>query len=58
MKKYVPIEKLSKAKKREYYAAQRKNWGEINPVTRLPENPKAYKRPKNRCWKDDSGSGF
>ena len=45
--KYVPLDKLSKRKKQEYYAAYRKDWGELNPVTRKTPNPKAYKRKKS-----------
>lgn len=46
MKKYVPIEKMSKKMQREYYKKQRKDWGGISPVTRRSENPKAYDRAK------------
>ena len=50
MEKFVPFEKLSKKKKRELNAIRRKDWNGINPVTRKPENPKAYnrKRTQNR----------
>ena len=50
MEKFVPFEKLSKKKQRELNAIRRKDWNEINPVTRKPENPKAYnrKRTQNR----------
>ena len=49
-KKYVPLSKLSKLKQREYYSARRGNWGEINPVTKKPPNPKAYKRSTQKKW--------
>ena len=45
MEKFVSYEKLSKKKKRELDAARRTTW-DISPVTRKPENPKAYKRKK------------
>ena len=31
--------------------AKRQTWGELNPVTRKPENSKAYNRNKARNWK-------
>ena len=50
MEKFVPFEKLSKKKQRELNAIRRKDWNGLNPVTRKPENPKAYnrKRTQNR----------
>ena len=50
MEKFVPFEKLSKKKQRELNAIRRKDWNGICPVTRKPENPKAYnrKRTQNR----------
>ena len=56
MEKFIPYEKLSKKKQRELNALKRKTWGNVNPVTRRPENPKAYNRQKARKWSD--GSGF
>ncbi len=43
--KFIPFEKLSKKKQRELNAAKRSTW-DISPVTRRPENPKAYNRRK------------
>lgn len=54
MKKFIPYEKLSKKKQRELNAVRRSDWGEINPVTRRSENPKAYNRKKARKWSDES----
>ena len=51
MEKYVPFEKLSKKKQRELCNARRGNWGSIKPVTRMPENSKAYNRKKAQNWK-------
>ena len=45
MQKFIPYEKLSKKEKRRLDAAKRGAW-EISPVTRRPENPKAYNRKK------------
>lgn len=51
MDKYIPYEKLSKKEKRKIDAAKRGTWGELNPVTRKPQNSKAYNRSKSRNWK-------
>ncbi len=48
MEKFIPYEKLSKKKKRALDAARRNTWGGLSPVTRRPENPRAYKRSKTR----------
>ncbi len=52
MGKFIPYEKLSKKKKRELDAARRTVWT-INPVTRKPENPKAYNRKKAQNWRNE-----
>ncbi len=54
MEKFIPYEKLSKKKRRELDAARRTVWT-INPVTRRPENSKAYNRKKAQKRFDDSG---
>ena len=51
MDKYIPYEKLSKKEKRKVDAMRRNTWGELNPVTRKPENSKAYNRRKSQDWK-------
>ena len=56
MEKFIPYEKLSKKKQRELDAQRRGSWGGLNPVTRKPENPRAYNRRKAQNWKKDSGS--
>lgn len=58
MEKFIPYEKLSKKKKRELDSSRRGSWGEINPVTRKPENPKAYNRRKARNWKEPDSVPF
>ena len=45
--KYVPLNKQSKRKQKAYHSAQRKDWGDINPVTRKTPNLKAYNRKKS-----------
>lgn len=54
MEKHIPFEKLSKKKQKELNAKRRTTWGDLNPVTRRPENPKAYNRKKAQKWRDDS----
>ena len=51
MEKFIPYEKLSKKEKRKLDLAKRQTWGELNPVTRKPENSKAYNRRKAQDWK-------
>ena len=53
MGKFIPYEKLSKKEQRKLDQARRQTWGELNPVTRKPENSKAYNRNKARNWKRD-----
>ena len=54
MERVIPYEKLSKKKQRELNAQKRGSWGGLNPVTRKPENPRAYNRRKARKWSDDA----
>jgi len=59
MERFIPYEKLSKKEKRKLNRAKRQTWGNLNPVTRKPENSKAYNRRKAQSWKKDlSGSAF
>ncbi|MBQ7875315.1 MAG: hypothetical protein IJ306_09210 [Oscillospiraceae bacterium] len=46
MEKFIPFEKLSKKRQKELNALKRRDWNGLNPVTRKPENPKAYNRRK------------
>lgn len=56
---FIPLEKQSKRKQREYHASRRGGWGGINPVTRKPPNPKAYNRKKSgRRYEQEPSSGF
>ena len=43
---FVPLDKQSKLSKKEFHASQRGSWGNLNPVTKKPPNPKAYNRRK------------
>ena len=51
MEKFIHYEKLSKKEKRKIDKTQRQTWGELNPVTRKPENSRAYNRRKSQNWK-------
>ena len=53
MEKFIPYEKLSKKEKRKMDLAKRQTWGELNPVTRKPENSRAYNRKKTQDWKKE-----
>ena len=46
MEKFIPYEKLSKKEKRKQNQAKRQTWGALNPVTKKPENSRAYNRKK------------
>ena len=52
MAKFIPFFKLSKKTQQEINKSRRKNWGNIDPVTKRPANSKAYNRKKARAWKD------
>ena len=52
MDQFIPKEKLSKKVRREQNLSRRKTWGTLNPVTRKPNNPKAYKRRKVQKGED------
>ena len=43
---FIPLSKQSKHKQNEYHASKRGTWGNLNPATRKPPNPKAYNRRK------------
>ena len=58
MEKYIPYEKMSKKAQREHNKKQRKDWGGISPVTRCPQNPKAYNRAKSKRDRIDSGHAY
>jgi len=48
--KYIPLEKQSKRKQKEFNQLQRRDWGVLNPVTRKVSNNKAYNRKKSE-WR-------
>lgn len=51
MEKLIPYEKLSKKEQKKRNNARRSTWGALKPVTRKPENSKAYNRKKTQDWK-------
>ena len=53
MERFVPYEKLSKKEQKKINESRRNTWGAMSPVTRRPENPKAYNRRKARSWKQE-----
>lgn len=53
MEVFVPYEKLSKKEKRRLDSMKRGTWGSVSPVTRKPENHKAYNRKRTQDWKKE-----
>lgn len=53
MEKFIPYEKLPKKEQQKINKARRGTWGELNPVTRKPENSKAYNRKRAQAWKKE-----
>lgn len=58
MEKHICYEKLPKKKRQEINRRKRGTWLGVSPVTRRPENSKAYDRRKAQGWKKDSGPAF
>ena len=58
--KFIPLEKQSKRKQKEWHAAQRKDWGMINPITKKVESGKVYNRQKSKLGRNEyePGLGF
>ena len=53
MEKFIPYEKMSKKEQQKINKTRRGTWGDLNPVTRKPENSKAYNRKRAQEWKKD-----
>ena len=51
MEKFIPYDKLSKKERKKLNTEQRGTWGGMSPVTRKPQNPRAYNRRKEQAWK-------
>jgi len=43
---FIPLVKQSKLSQKKFHDSKRGSWGDTNPVTRKPPNPKAYNRAK------------
>ncbi|MBR5429384.1 MAG: hypothetical protein IK116_02525 [Firmicutes bacterium] len=56
MEKFVPYAKRSKKARRQADRERRQTWS-ISPVTRRPDNPKAYKRKTGRI-REDGAAGL
>lgn len=48
MEKMIPLHKQSKKAQKRYYARQRGSWYEVNPVTKVVPNQKAYDRNRTK----------
>ena len=48
MDRFILPEKRSKKARREFYAARRRTWGDLNPVTRSVPSGKTYNRKKTK----------
>ena len=58
MKKFIPFAKLSKKEKRKRNARDRRNWGTLNPTTRVPPNPKVYDRNKEKAKRNSDADSL
>lgn len=47
--KFVPLEKMSKKNRREFYSKQRRSWNGLNPVTRTAVKLKKYSRARKKA---------
>ena len=56
--KYVPLDKRTKREQREYHAKQRRDWGEISPITKKLPNQKLYNRKKSKHRHYEPGLDF
>ncbi len=48
MEKFIPIEKMSKKQKKEYYSRNRITWDNFDPTTRVVPSKKHYNRAKEK----------
>lgn len=47
--KFVPLEKMSKKDRREFYSKRRRDWNGLNPVTRTADESKKYNRARHKA---------
>ena len=53
IQKFTPFAKLSKKAQQAINRSRRKHWGNIDPVTKRPQNTNAYNRKKAQDWKQN-----
>lgn len=44
--KYVAIDKRSKKEQKKFYSSQRRDWGNLDPITKVIPNKKGYSRAR------------
>ena len=49
---YVPLDKRTKRKRKEHHNMNRRDWGGINPVTKVKPNDKIYNRKRKGQWSE------
>lgn len=49
MKKFVPLEKQSKAAQKAYHQQRRGSWGNVNPAGRTEKDKTKYDRNRSRA---------
>ncbi len=49
MEEFIPYEKLSKKEKKKRNSDKRGSWGPLSPITRRGEDPKVYRRAKEKA---------
>ncbi len=58
MARFIPYRKLHKKKRQELDRQKRGSWNGVDPVTRRPEDSKAYNRSKAQSWKKETGDAL
>lgn len=50
MDKFIPVEKMSKKQKKEYYSRNRVTWDNFDPTTRVVASKKVYNRAREKRY--------
>lgn len=58
MEKFIPLEKQSKKKQKEYHAKHRNDWGCISPVSKSVPSGKTYNRKKLKAKEKRSSGSY
>lgn len=53
MKKMIPLKKQTKKNQKAYYDQKRGTWGSIDPVSKVIESKKTYKRNRHKHGERD-----